>query len=138
MGNRLLKSSAWNCSSGKGGRCGCRGGARGRTYEYGDSRSSKAVRLAAGPAEGVPGRIGPVNPDDDPCLDRIVGAVVQMVSVLRTLIHSVVVPHDHEWVWPAEKGGAGLDWFRRSSSSPWRCVSAVTAAPSASASSGGI
>jgi hypothetical protein len=93
IGHRLLNGPVGIDYSGKGGRR-CAGGARGRTHEDGDSPSTKAPRLATGPAEGIPGRIGPVDPDHDPCVDGLARTVVHVVSAV---VQSLAVFHDHGW-----------------------------------------
>src|SRR5277367_3367412 len=73
---RLLDGPVRNDCARQRGRCGSRGGARDRTHEYGDSPPPKADRLATGPAESVPGGIGPVDTHDDQCAQRTARTVL--------------------------------------------------------------
>src|SRR5580704_18061361 len=100
IGHRLLDSPVRNDGARHRGRCSSRRGARSRADEYRDSPPVKADRLTTGPVEGVPGGIRSVDPDDDQCADPTASIALQMVSVLRAVLHSVAVPHDLQRVSP--------------------------------------
>jgi hypothetical protein len=97
VGHPLLSGPVSDGCSGERSRCGSRGSTRGRTNEYCDGPAAESPRLAAGPAQGIPRRIGPVDPDDDSCAEGRVTVAVLMVVVLRAVVLPFAVSHDYEW-----------------------------------------
>jgi len=91
--HRLLDCPVGNNRTAKRGRR--RGGSRSWTHEHGDGAATESTGFAAGPAEGIPRGIGPVDPDDDYCTTS--GAsrgVVHLVSLMWARIDLVVLSHE--------------------------------------------